>query len=680
MPTLVIGQREVEVDDGFLKLSPAEQNRTVEGIAKQLGAQPAAPQEIDPAPQPVAPQPRGLMSRIDDGVRVVANGLTLGLADRFAAGMGSATGIGGTSGDYAGNLRNEQQRTEQFEHENPWTAAGLGLAGGALVPLGAVGAAAKGASLGTKTLYGMGAGAGIGGAQGAFSSKDLTDLPQTGMKTVQGGIIGGGIGAVIPGGARIIGSGWNAASNYFRGNVADTSRGASRHLMDAMQADGPAAVRARMQQLGPDAMLADAGPSFLGKAQGASLNSDEGRTILQRGLTARNEGTNQRINADVNRVLGPAEDPLTVSNAIRARRSEVDAVNYPAALDNARPVDTSGVLAELGQMVNRTPAGSMEHRALTNLRDMMMVERNGRLMPQSDPQLIHRIKGEVDNIIQYDAPGLGVPAAALSRQQGALKHMRGLINDALENQVPGYMAANRQSAALARRGDAVELGTAYLGGGKTTASPGRFADEFTRLEPGKQIAFAKGSRGEIERQLGTKASDLVALKSALTGDGKWNAEKLATVHGRDEADQLLNSVDRNLKFRDTHNKVVENSQTAQRTAAKDNMKPTPATETKLVNPNMTLIGLGLAGTRKAAGYGYNALRPDPTRNFGEVAEVLTAQGAARDRRVQDIIDALDRRKALAGGAVKAGERTSLIAAIAAHGEAQRRRRQKQEPQ
>jgi hypothetical protein len=80
--------------------------------------------------------------------------------------------------------------------------------------------------------------------------------------------------------------------------------------------------------------------------------------------------------------------------------------------------------------------------------------------------------------------------------------------------VQGYMEANRQSAGLARRADAVELGTQYLGNGKTTASPVRFEHEFTQLTPGEQIAFAKGSWGEIERKLGTKANDLQALRSS----------------------------------------------------------------------------------------------------------------------------------------------------------------------
>jgi hypothetical protein len=266
---------------------------------------------------------------------------------------------------------------------------------------------------------------------------------------------------------------------------------------------------------------------------------------------------------DVNRALGPAEDPQTVRNAIVAHRSDVDSQAYPAAFQNAGPVDTSNVLAELGPMIGRSVG--MEQRALTNLREMLMMHgTNGRVVPQSNAEVLHKIKGELDNVIEYDAPGLGLPAAALSRQQGALRHMRGMVNAALERQVPGYMEANRQSAGLARRADAVELGTQYLGNGKTTASPVRFEHEFTQLTPGEQIAFAKGSWGEIERKLGTKANDLQALRSELQGEGGWNTDKLATVHGRESAEDLINSVERNLAFRDTHNKVVENSQTAQR--------------------------------------------------------------------------------------------------------------------
>jgi hypothetical protein len=470
--------------------------------------------------------------------------------------------------------------------------------------------------------------------------------------------------------------------------IAGMSRASAGHLIAGVEADGPAAVQARLAALGPDATMADAGPALLGKAQGAALNSDEGRSILQGTLTARNEGTNQRIMGDVNRALGPAEDPQTVTDAIRAHRSAVDTVNYPAALDNAPQVQVAPILHQIDARIAETPVGSMEHRALTNARAMMMTTERRPLLDaagnpqydnlgnqrwtevpvsQNDANVLHRVKGELDNVISYDAPGLGVPAGALQRQQGALKQVRGALNAELESQVPGYADANRASAALAQRAEAVGQGTQYLGSGKTTPSPDRFAAEFGQLSPGEQIAFAKGSRGNIERVLGTKANDLQALRGELQGEGGWNTAKIATVHGQPSADELVSTVDRNLKFRDTYNKVVENSQTAQRTAAAKAMKPDPSTETPLFNPNSTLTGMAATLGKKGVQKVLDAiLTSDPTKHYGEVARALTEQGSARDARLMSIIDAINSRGALnAATSAPLTAKQALIAAMLA---------------
>lgn len=638
----------------------------------------SAPQTAPTASAPTAPtESKGILQRIREGIdaptRSIENSLMFGLGDRFRSGFHVLTG----GGAYSDNLNKEQAISENYAKENPVASAGTNIVGGVASPLGALGAAAKGTSLVAKTLYGMGAGGLIGGVQGGLSSKDLTDIPDVAKNTAVGA--GGGVlvGGALPVAGKVIGTAYNAAANAVRGNVEGMSRSASRHVVDAMMADNPARVQAEVARLGPDAMLADAGPAFLGKAQGASLNSDEGRSILQGALTARNQGTNQRIAGEVNAALGPAEDQQTVTNAIRAHRTAVDNQTYPAAFAGAPPVDTSAVLARLGPMIGQSEG--MERRALTNLRDMLMVEHNGQVQPQTNAINLHKIKGELDNVIQYDAPGLGVPAAALSRQQGALQQMRGELNGALENQVPGYREANAQSAALARRGQAVDEGTQYLGSGKTTPSPDRFAADFAQREPGEQIAFAKGSRGNIDRVLGTKANDLQALRTELQGEGGWNTAKIATVHGQDAADRLVGTVDSNLKYRDTYNKVVENSQTAQRQAAASAMKPTPASETPLINPNMSLTGLVGAGSKKAiVAVANTLLRRDPTKSYGEVADVLSRQGAPRDAAIKAIVDAIGRRQGNAAMAPVVGDRAALVAAILANGYAHSGPRKTQE--
>lgn len=614
--------------------------------------------------------------------RILGNAFLLGLGDRAGAAMDTAIG----NGNYGGNLANERAQTQQFKSDHPIAAPVLEGVGGVATPLGVLGAASKGASLGGKVLYGAGAGAGLGGLLGATNSEDWTNLPQT----MRDSVFGAGTGAALGGALPVVGAGVGAGFNWLANAVRSTpgiSRSAVPHLIEAYKADGPAAVQAQLDRLGPNAMLSDAGPALLGKAQGASLNSDEGRSVLQSALTTRNEGTNQRIMGDVNRALGPAEDPQTVTNAIRQHRTNVDSAAYPAALANAPEVRTAPILTQLDNMIPR--AVGNERKALTQLRDMMMTterrpvldaqghpqyDGQGRQrwqevpVSQNDAEVLHKVKQELDNVIQYDAPGLGVPAGALTRQQGTLKLMRGQLNNALETQVPGYRQANAASAALARRGEAVDAGTQYLGAGKTTPSPERFAAEFDPLAQGEKIAFAKGSRGNIERLLGTKANDLQALRGELQGEGGWNTAKIATVHGQPAADQLMGSVDRNLKFRDTFNKVVEGSQTDIRNAARKAMKPDPSTETPMFNPGSTVTGMTATAVKKGVGAVFNALlQKDSTRAFGEVARVLTAQGPQRDAYHDALVKALTRRQANASGSEKAGNAAALTALAAANG-------------
>lgn len=841
-----------------------------------------------PPPQmPYRDQLSHALGAIDNGIRAVGNGIPF--MDRIAAAGGAATGVGGTFGDYSGNLERERARNKSLEESAPLANTAAHFVGGALIPVGAAASAATRTGLLAKSLMSARTGAGIGVAQGLSDTQDLTDVSDAAKNASIGGGAGFAIGGVLPGAGRLIGKGYNALADALL-TPEGISRGASRHLIDALLADGPQAVQQRMGRLGPDAMLADAGHSLQGKASGAALNNDGARSTVFSALKGRDEGTNQRIMDDVNRVLGPAEDPQTVTKAIRAQRSEVDSKAYPAALTNSPPVKIDPVMADLADKIAQAPAGSMEHRALTNLQKMLTreeqkapsaaasvapaapaaedattaalrskygdavadayakqgskaqaekpqsllefiaskgglgpdaeleaigglghtvnVEGVGRrklvkqggwpldyareaaeeagyiqgnhkgtstvndlldaidaemrgqkrypqgfeghvgkregvarsereqheydrltqgleadlenaghgqigpdvkeraigLMrdkglhpdeavdhavaqlenessfpgnkplssrpngqagatPHDSANILHKIKGELDNIIEYDAPGLGVPAGALQRQQAALKQVRGAINDALERQVPGYREANRQSASLAKRGEAVEAGTQYLGSGKTTPSPDRFAAEFGPRSQGEKIAFAKGSRGNIERILGTKANDLQALRGELQGEGGWNTAKIGTVHGQEAADELAASVDRNLKFRDTHNKVVENAQTAQRTAAKEAMAPQPPGEMPLLTPQTTGVGLALGGAKKALSWAYKNIQPDQTRHYGEIARVVTAQGSERDRHLAALIEALDKHGQIAQASPAIGNRAALAAAL-----------------
>ncbi len=59
----------------------------------------------------------------------------------------------------------------------------------------------------------------------------------------------------------------------------------------------------------------------------------------------------------------------------------------------------------------------------------------------------------------------------------------------------------------------------------------------------------------------------------------------------------------------------------------------------------------------------NALKPDPTSSYGDIANVLTAQGPQRDAYVSALVDALNRRTANAATGQMVGNRSALAAAL-----------------
>lgn len=278
------------------------------------------------------------------------------------------------------------------------------------------------------------------------------------------------------------------------------------------------------------------------------------------------------------------------------------------------------------------------------------------MVPKTEAVNLHKLKQELDNVIQYDAPGLGVPAAAVSRQQGALKLARGKLNSLLEEQVPGYAEANRASAALARRGEAVEAGTKVLGTGPEAPWPEELATQLAGMEPGERAALAMGTRGRIDEKIRRTANDLTAGKAIAQGDGDFNRANLAQVFGDQPTANFIGSVEREKTFADTANRLIGNSETAPREAATKAMAPrkigtVSSLKHAIFEPVTSLLPKVL---------------PDVTKSYPEIARILAAQGPQRDAYLNALTDALARGNESAQRGVAIGNRSALAAALAAN--------------
>lgn len=209
MPQLTIGDKTVTVGDEFLKLSPEQQNATVEEIAASIGAKPAA------APAPAAP---AAPVSVNDVARSAATGVPIvgGLLNKLNAGTNAALApalnrffspenqlAGDTFGErFDNSLRQQEGMDKKFSAEHPIVDTGAKLAGGvaSMVPAMAAAPAAFGLTGSMSQMVGRGAasGAALSATDAAVRGEDV------GHAATVGGIVGGAAGPVGKGVGKVV--------------------------------------------------------------------------------------------------------------------------------------------------------------------------------------------------------------------------------------------------------------------------------------------------------------------------------------------------------------------------------------------------------------------------------------------------------------------------------------------
>lgn len=219
MGTLVINGRRIKVDDSFASLSPADQQKTVEEIAAQMGAQPVSiePPKMDATSfgqhlmtgeksqniERVNPQRSalpGILGQFDETSRALQNGmgdvLTLGFGDEIMAGARALPGLfdgRGYGPAYEEALRGTRQVMSDTANLNPVANATGQVAGAIVNPVGRGKAAT---TLRGNMVRGGVQGAVQGSIYGAGSADG--DLADRGRGALTGGATGLAFGTALP--------------------------------------------------------------------------------------------------------------------------------------------------------------------------------------------------------------------------------------------------------------------------------------------------------------------------------------------------------------------------------------------------------------------------------------------------------------------------------------------------
>lgn len=548
---------------------------------------------------PGASQRDTTMGAIDAFGRRFANAPTLGMADKFAAGMNALVPLdnlfgannrsvwdGSSLNDaYNANLALQQRTGAADQQVNPY-ASTAGDVAGSIVGM-------MGANAGLKALGAGGLVARTGGAAG-----DVL------YGATRGGVENGPTGALVGGGAAL---GGNLAGKYLLApvarRIADTGVGqaaintarrgtnalgnAGRGLfgkapvpyapatIPAALSGGERAAAARIpedvqaqlgqaEQMGIPMGLVDTSPQLQSLGGSVARKSPDALAMARQTLGQRALGQADRAQQQIAQNFGPIANPNEISSQLLQQARANSAPLYDAF--RAQPARTSDEL----QAILQTPAGN---QALRNARSIAAnegrdpnalgfdLDQQGNVVLRADPspETLDLVKRGLDDVISgYKNPMTG--QLDLNDQGRAIEGLRQRFVSEADRLYPNYADARAAYA-----GPAAERQALQMGRDMTNKAPRDIQDAMGRMTPGQVEQFRLGQRVGM-----SDAVDKVRYSSNPYQNiygSPVAQQRAATVFGEGPAQRMRDAYDLEQRMAQTGYDVLGGSPTAMRAAA-----------------------------------------------------------------------------------------------------------------
>lgn len=446
------------------------------------------------------------------------------VAARAVKAMEGVPGLGSYVDEAAGAIYGDQARdavrmaSKAMDQERPWQSAGLGLAGGIAATAPAL--AAIGPGMAANSLGGnMARGAAFGATEGAVRGFGRGEGgPRARLDTaVTDGAIGAGIGAAIPAVAHGVGAAYGGAKNWIAeragiGRAADdlgVSPKAARLASDMIGMEDPQQMRAALQAAGPDAMLADAGPTVSGALDAAMQSPGEAARIARQRIGDRAEGSYYGVmDALRGGKQGPTMPPVAAERLATSQSRQV--VNpayrkaYETAIDYASPEGRA-----IEELIERIPPKPLA-KAIESATDRMIFD------GAPNPQLLASIGDDgavklrqLPNVMQLDyikrafddiaSAGKDPLTGQLTPDAAFASRIARDIREATASAAPAYKDALSKAATGIRQREAVRAGTELL---RPQTTVEKAAEMIADATPAEAAAMREGLRGHFEHVMG----------------------------------------------------------------------------------------------------------------------------------------------------------------------------------
>ena len=381
-------------------------------------------------------------------------------------------------------------------------------------------------------------------------------------------------------------------------------------------------VKAYLDSLGPEGMLADVEGAPQGLASGIANIQGQGSTTLRRNIIKRSDDAGARISKAMEEFVDQPNAGYLARKANEQNKNEVISPMYEKAKASTETFDVQDLREAI--LEASTDASARTKKAMNTL--LKDLGEEGDLSARK----LHNIRVELNDTIQK-AFRKGDGGKGLN-----LKVFLDKIDGKLDN-IDGYAAAKAAWSDASDIEQALDMGMdIFSGGPKSAMSPVMLEAMLEKMTDAQREAFKAGARDYIGALMGTSRNDAAAAWQAF---GKnWNAEKLEMIIGKKNAQEVTRRLMAEAKFAKTKNIAIDGSQTAFRTDAKKSVADLTDDATGEVPGAFT------RGKRALFDAPINSLIDEilysNTRgNLNQqLGKILTLQGRERDQVVSTLLD------------------------------------------
>ena len=509
------------------------------------------------------------------------------------------------------------EAASDFETGHPYKGAAktaLGLVSGALSPI--TGAIEGGISTPIADITG---------------SKDIGD---------RAGFIAGSAIPIIPGGSAVV-------------KALPKNKALSTLVENIGQENLPAVVSAMKSN--PRLAPADLSPRVLQDTQ--HLFTQDGPQIDYLAKTSANRMASSKgaINEAYDTTAGISPDLAKKMDDLASASKKIGNEKINPAVAGAGPVDITNTLAEIDKVlkpgVNQVITGESSlpltavKKELAQIKTMLANDKEMRTGAVD----LHKFQAG----LRRTAEGLKNSSSGADREMGnALMNIRNSLVSDIDK-----AAGGKYKPALSSYRDEMNITEAFKDGyeglfssSKKMENTPSFTEKwFNGLSEHEQQAAREGARAAIATEIGVAKNPALAGERLMRSD--FNKAKLETLFGKEEAVTLIKKLEDERTIANTHNKIVEGSQTAMRSASKQQFALPTKTEVLKTAPAVAAteaanffiggtpgFGSAVLGTAKLGAMGKDAIRMKLARehNAQYAKYALPTEGPSRDELIRQL--------------------------------------------